>query len=100
VCNFHRSPGPQVPSDTAKMGADIELGRRYLAGRPDEELYDLQGDPDEMKNLVGKQEMGELLQQMRRRLADWMVETDDPLRHGPIASPTYKRNIERLFGSS
>lgn len=97
VCNFHRGPSLPVASDFAGRGAHLEVADRYTAPRPDEELYDLASDPDEMKNVASKPEMAEVLRDMRRRLAQWMVDTDDPLRHGPIESPTHRRTIERLF---
>ncbi len=39
--------------------------------RPAEELYELTADPYERNNLVGNPECAELLQSLRRRLADW-----------------------------
>jgi len=39
--------------------------------RPREELYDLTHDPYERNNLIGNRECDELLQSLRRQLADW-----------------------------
>lgn len=97
VCNFHRGPSLPLASDFAGRGAHLELGDRYGGARPDEELYDLEQDPDEMTNLAGRKELADVLKDMRRRLGQWMLETDDPLRHGPIESPTHRRSVERLF---
>ncbi|MEF3311965.1 sulfatase-like hydrolase/transferase [Paenibacillus sp. GYB004] len=44
-----------------------------------DELYDLQADPYEMTNLVGKEEYGDQLAGMRQALADWMTLHDDGL---------------------
>lgn len=100
ICNFHRGLSLPVASDFAGKGAHRELADRYAGPRPDEELYDLQADPDEMTNLAGKAASADVLDDMRRRLARWMDQTDDPLRDGPIPSPTYHRTLERLFGQS
>jgi hypothetical protein len=74
------------------------LERRYAAGRPDEELYDLEADPHEQRNVAGRPENRETLEDLRSRLARWMKETQDPLRDGPLTSPTFRRMRERLFG--
>jgi len=54
---------------------------------PAEQLYDLVFDPTESLNLVGEQSPGRVLAEMRERLERWMVETDDPLLHGPVEPP-------------
>ena len=55
---------------------------------PKEQLYDLEFDPNEMSNLVGREDMQDVLVQMRKRLDDWMVRTDDPLLKGPVKVPS------------
>ena len=45
--------------------------------KPVDELYDLQADPWEMKNLAGKPQHAERLKRMRQKLYDWMLETRD-----------------------
>jgi len=99
ICNFHRGPELPVASDFLGHGAHREVMDRYKGGHPDEELYDLAHDPDEMQNLASKPAMATTLQAMRRRLARWMIETDDPLRHGPIESPTQRRTVQRLLNA-
>jgi arylsulfatase A-like enzyme len=54
---------------------------------PEEQLFDLVFDPNESRDVSGDPEHAAALKAMRRRLADWMEETDDPIRHGPIAAP-------------
>lgn len=44
-----------------------------------DELYDLQNDPCEMRNLAVETEYGGLLREMREELAAWMEEHDDRL---------------------
>lgn len=45
--------------------------------RPEVELYDLEKDPFEMKNLAENPEYKPVLNKMRRALSDWMEETGD-----------------------
>jgi len=45
--------------------------------RPKEELYDMNADPHEIKNLAGNPKYAKKLKEMRRRLNRWMKETDD-----------------------
>jgi hypothetical protein len=86
-----------VPPDISGGGASRELGvtiRREAA----EELFDLQADPNETTNLAGDPSHQQTRDELRSRLAQWMINTDDPLRHGPIASPYYDKAIREVFG--
>jgi len=49
------------------------------------ELYDLQTDPQEQRNLAGLREFTEVESSLRGRLEAWMRETDDPILNGPIS---------------
>ncbi len=60
------------------------------------ELYDLERDPQERENLAGRPESAEVERDLKRRLADWMRETEDPLLRGPVASPFYYRTLREL----
>jgi arylsulfatase A-like enzyme len=44
-----------------------------------DELYDLRGDPHERVNRIDDRAKGAQLDELRTRLIDWMVRTDDPL---------------------
>jgi len=54
---------------------------------PDEELYDLQTDPDEIHNLAQSGESEHLaeLEKLRAALAQWIEEVDDK---GRVPEPT------------
>jgi len=56
----------------------------YRTGDPDE-LYDLQADPKELRNLAGRPEHAATESQLRDRLLRWYIETCDvvPLQHDP-----------------
>ena len=49
----------------------------FVATRPKEELYDLDGDPHEIRNLASDPQMQTTLIKMRGQLNDWMERTDD-----------------------
>lgn len=53
-----------------------------------EQLYDLIFDPNEVANMANDLAAATVLQEMRTRLDQWMINTDDPLLHGPVPAPT------------
>lgn len=55
--------------------------------RPLEQLYDLIFDPNEAHNIANDLSVAVVLEDMRIRLDDWMVRTNDPLLHGPVPAP-------------
>lgn len=54
---------------------------------PAEALYDLYFDPTETNNLVNDTRFHSTLADLKRRLQDWMVETNDPLLEGELSVP-------------
>lgn len=76
------APGPAVfvPGDIRKSPVGTGLGDEDMAPRPEEELYDLEADPDETVNLVGHPKWQEVLDDMRWRLSRWLDATDDAVR--------------------
>ena len=60
---------------------DKMMGVRSVADylhRPAEELYDLQTDPHEVKNLAGDSQHRRTLEELRRRVEDFRKRTNDP----------------------
>jgi N-sulfoglucosamine sulfohydrolase len=60
---------------------DKTLGERTVADflhRPKEELYDLEKDPHETKNLAGDRQCAETLADLRQQLRQWQERTKDP----------------------
>ncbi len=85
IRNF--APGPLLP-----LARDLEesltrqgMGDDHLAPRPEEELYDLASDPDELHNLAGEPAREPDLSRLAGLLQDWMLRTKDPILTGPIA---------------
>jgi hypothetical protein len=62
--------------------------------RVDEELYDLDQDPNETTNLAGEASHAQTLGEMRQRLLRWMRQTQDPLLDGPVQSPHHAKPLE------
>lgn len=54
---------------------------------PQEELYDLMLDPNEMNNLANNPSKKEVLEKMRNELKSWMKKTGDPLKRDEIPKP-------------
>ena len=60
---------------------DKMLGERSLESylhRPHEELYDLEKDPNELKNVASDPQYAAVLKELRGRLRQWQEQTNDP----------------------
>lgn len=95
IRNFETAFAVEVPGDI-QAGAIFRADpTRYSKDRADiVELYDLEADPLEQRNLAGSSEMAEVEKTLSEDLWRWMWETDDPLLKGPVASPRYRRAME------
>jgi arylsulfatase A-like enzyme len=98
VRNFPDQKGaPPTQRPLLNLPTDIErslsrkalaqLGDPHLASRPEEELYDLSSDPNELRSVADDTPYVETLNALRARLTNWMEETNDPLRQGPVPCP-------------
>ena len=54
---------------------------------PGVRLHDLMFDPHELRNLAGDPAAATIQAGLARRLERWMIDTDDPLLHGPVPPP-------------
>ena len=63
--------------------------------RPQQELYDLAGDPDEQLNLAAEPEYAQQLQEMRALLRQHMVATQDPFLDAPFTHDHDPKAYER-----
>jgi N-sulfoglucosamine sulfohydrolase len=72
------------------MANDLAKERSML------ELYDVQADPAEERNLASDPSQAGTVAELGRQLRAWMQETDDPLLRGPIPSPFYHEAIRTL----
>lgn len=68
-----------------------ELAKMYFSPtRPMFELYDLQSDPNELTNLIGKPEVADVQKELKAALQEWMILQKDfvPL---PVPPPAGKK---------
>jgi arylsulfatase A-like enzyme len=69
----------------------------FAPARPREELYDLAKDPHEINNLAADPVYKSVLEDMRKRLADWEVKTDDKGRE-PEPEAMYDSDMAVYMG--
>jgi len=99
---FHVSPGVSrairtnrfkyirnyLPNVDRPMRSDGGVNRDEW---PEEELYDLREDPNELTNVASAETYHGVLSTLRRELYDWMDNTNDPIVEGRIPLPTRER---------
>jgi arylsulfatase A-like enzyme len=98
IVNFEVSTRVDVPSDVRQSPIYPLMLDQFDAVRAPIELYDLAEDRWEKNNLAGSTEVASLEAELRERLLDWMRFTNDPLLHGPVASPYYAGAVSWLTG--
>ncbi|WP_336035828.1 sulfatase [Halobacterium yunchengense] len=99
VRNFSVLPRVFVPLDVVPTAAGRAVHEQFhVEQRPAEELYDLERDPHERRNLASDRtpfetaadasdphpEYVDVLDRLRSDLREWMAATDDPLLDGPV----------------
>lgn len=85
-----------VPGDIMRSPIFPQVIQQIVVELPPFELYDLQTDPLEQRNLADYPAHAEAFHILRRRLLAWMRETGDPILKGPLASPFYHRALALL----
>lgn len=88
--------GDEMWKELVQMNKDgklaPELAKMYFSPtRPMFELYDLEADPNELKNLAGTKEAANVEQKLKGALQEWMILQRDfvPL---PVPPPAKKKN--------
>lgn len=85
----------------AKTNPDLAARHELYQHRVVEELYDVQQDPDCLHNLIHDPALQAELERLQQALADWMVETGDPLlpvfrqRDDAEAREEYMQRVEK-----
>ncbi len=88
IRRFEDDPRPVLANCDDSASKDLLVEHGWARRRcDDEELYDLVFDPNEGHNVAAEPENAAVLNELRRRLARWMEEREDPLLEGPIAPP-------------
>ena len=79
---------PVLPNIDDGPSKDVWLEHNYAEESLEpEQLYDLVLDPKEMRNLAKEPRMTNTLNELRTRLHQWMVATQDQLLEGQVAAP-------------
>ena len=52
--------------------------RRHFVNQPAEALYDMENDPAEARNLIDEPSLAATVQEMRKKLMDFRIQTKDP----------------------
>jgi N-sulfoglucosamine sulfohydrolase len=88
IRRFDHHLGPVLPNCDDSPSKDVLIAHGWKErSRPLEQLYDLVFDPNEACNMANDLSLAVVLEEMRTRLDDWMLQTNDPLRHGPVPPP-------------
>jgi len=77
-----------LPAAIESAPPDVRKAYRTMERPPRFELYDLESDPFEFRNLADDSAYASILHELQRELARWRKETNDPLLD--------ERNLERL----
>ncbi len=96
IRNFETAFAVEVPGDV-QLGSIFRahVERYHGSEHPIVELYDLDADPWEQRNVAGESLYAEIERELDGSLWTWMEETGDPLLMGPVVSPSYRRARER-----
>ena len=86
IVRYGQREKPVLPNCDASPSKRLWLDAGWLQ-EDREALYDLITDPHEMRNLAGRAEADEVLEEMRRCLTQWQQRTGDPIPDGPIEPP-------------
>jgi len=70
---------PNLPQAIEAAPEQVRASYRRMKTPPEYELYDLQADPHEFRDLAANADHAVTLAELKKRLAAWRVETNDPL---------------------
>jgi arylsulfatase A-like enzyme len=90
---------PVLPNCDAGFSKTTWLEHGWRDRAPFEEsLFDLIFDPNEQNNLIGKPEYHDILEEMKKRLENWMEQTSDPLLTGklPVVEGMFLNGVDEL----
>ncbi|MHC4191366.1 MAG: sulfatase family protein [Planctomycetota bacterium] len=77
-------PKTFTPDELKNVPKQVQEAYKIFRQPPEFELYDLQNDPWEFHNLAEDTRYTEQLIHLKKRLAEWQEETNDPLRYTHI----------------
>ena len=98
IVNFSTAPSLMDPSQSWRPRTrPVVPPNPPVAYTPAVELYDLEADPLEWRNLADDPGHTGTRSALLAQLLDWMRETGDPLLDGAVTSPRHKRVATMLF---
>jgi arylsulfatase A-like enzyme len=99
IANFSAAPAFMDPSQSWQPRTVTTIpadpARAY---HPPIELYDLDADPNEWRNLADEPDHAAIRGDLLSRLGRWMRDTGDPLLAGAVTSPLHRRVVGMLAG--
>lgn len=99
IVNFSSAPAFMDPSQSWRPRADTVVPVNHaMAYHPPFELYDLEKDPWEQKDVAGEAGYAGVLRAMRTSLAAHMQGTADPILKGAVTSPMHAKSQAWLLG--
>ncbi|WP_445487602.1 sulfatase family protein [Niallia sp. 03133] len=96
VKNFEDGPAIYMPFDAHNSLSGKEVRKQYYVPNVPEELYDLEKDPLEENNVINEASYAWIANELRIKVENWMLQTNDPLLQGPIAGVGSKRWEEEI----
>ncbi len=98
VAFFSEAPSFMSPTQSWKpRSSPAHPSEPPLAYHAPVELYDLQNDPAEQRNLASDPEYEEVRRALGKTLRSHLEDTADPILHGAVTPPAHHRAIDFLF---
>jgi N-sulfoglucosamine sulfohydrolase len=91
-------PETFTPEELKNKPKQVQEAYNVFRQPPEYELYDLRNDPWEFYNLAEDPRYAEQLIRLKERLAQWQIETNDPLRHKHILEEFTAENDATMVG--
>ncbi|MEM7015427.1 MAG: hypothetical protein AAF585_28545, partial [Verrucomicrobiota bacterium] len=66
--------------------------------RPAEELYDMEADPHQLKNIAENEEFSEIKSQLASKMDSYLEKTGDPRQRGEAPWDSYRYVREEIYG--
>ena len=73
--------------------------RLSFGRRPPEELYDMERDPHQLRNLAEEKNFAEVKSSLRQKMEDYLRATGDPRMQGQSPWDDYEFTDKRIFGN-
>lgn len=87
IRNYDPGPSLMFSTDLEVSLTRRDMGNEHIEPRPEVELYDLEADPTEKRNLAGNDTFTYVERDLAGRLRALQEETCDPILEGPILRP-------------